>query len=134
MAVELARPVLNVGIVTTDLERMMAFYGGVLGFTPLEPIVFPGAGTVQRMQVGDCILRLFAVEQTPPHEAHNESHMSAPGYRYLTLPVVDIEAAFAAFREFGATIPREPRELRPGVFSGHVQDPDGNWIEVMQGS
>jgi hypothetical protein len=43
MAAELAQPVLNVGIITADVEPMARFYTGCFGFEPLPELVFPGS-------------------------------------------------------------------------------------------
>lgn len=59
MAAELSKPALDVGIVTTNADKMLAFYRDVLGFSTAEPISFPGFGTVHRLVVGESILRLW---------------------------------------------------------------------------
>ena len=68
MAAELRRPVLNVGIITTNFKSMARFYTGLFGFEPLRPLAFPGSGTVHRFKAGESILRIMVPEQTPPHD------------------------------------------------------------------
>lgn len=132
MGIELSKPALDVGIVTADTERMLAFYRDVLGFDPLEPVVFPGFGSIQRLAVGQSILRLFAPDKAPPPSGGaNDSIYAATGIRYITLVMDNIDEVVDACREFGAKVPSPVREIRPGVRAATVQDPDGNWIEMQ---
>ncbi len=133
MGIGLSKQALDVGIVTTNFEKMMDFYVGALGFVPTEANTYPGAGTVQRLDIGDSILRLLAVETEPPHTSPDGLRDST-GIRYLTLNVSDINEAHAACQSAGVHVVGPPAELRPGVFSVRAQDPDGNWIEFMQGA
>lgn len=132
MGIELSKPALDVGIVTTDSERMLTFYRDVLGFEAFEPVVFPGFGTIQRLAVGQSILRLFGPEKAPPAAGGaNDSIYAAAGIRYITLVVDNLEEVVDACRSFGANVPRPVSEVRPGVRAATVQDPDGNWIEIQ---
>jgi predicted enzyme related to lactoylglutathione lyase len=71
-------------------------------------------------------------ETAPKNTSPNESFLASTGYRYVTLDTSNLHAVVAAAKEFGANVPREPMEIRPGVFMCQIQDPDGNWIELMQ--
>lgn len=132
MAVELSKPALDVGIVTTNTDKMLAFYRDVLGFSTAEPISFAGFGKVHRLIVGESILRLFAPASAPSASPVNDSIYAATGIRYLTLTMNNLNDVIAACREFGVNVSSEPREIRPGVVATTIQDPDGNWLE-MQG-
>ena len=132
MAVELLKPALDVGIVTTNTDKMLAFYRDVLGFETEEPITFPGIGTIHRLVVGESILRLFEPASAPPASAVNDSMHAATGIRYITLVMNNLNDIITACREFGVSVSSEPREIRPGVVATTIQDPDGNWLE-MQG-
>ena len=133
MVIELSKAALDVGIVTTNFEAMMAFYVDGLGFTPTEASSHPGAGTVQRLDLGHSILRLLAVETTPPNRSPDGLRDST-GIRFLSINVVDIDQAHAACVASGVNVVGPPSELRPGVFTVRSQDPDGNWIEFLQGA
>ena len=133
MGIELSRAALDVGIVTTNLEQMMAFYVDTLGFRPAESSSHPGAGTVQRLVLGQSILRLLAVETTPPGLSPDGLRDST-GIRFLTINVLDIDEAHRACVEAGVHIAGPPAELRPGIWTLRAQDPDGNWIEFLEGA
>jgi catechol 2,3-dioxygenase-like lactoylglutathione lyase family enzyme len=132
VAVKLLKPALDVGIITTNTDKMLAFYRDVLGFSTEEPISFPGFGTVHRLVVGESILRLFEPASAPSARAVNDSMYAATGIRYITLVMSNLNDVVAACREFGVNVSSEPREIRPGVVATTIQDPDGNWLE-MQG-
>lgn len=134
MPAELARPVLNVGIVTTDVEPMAAFYSGFFGFERQPELVFPGSGTVHRFLTGDSVLRLMVPETAPEHDGASGGFLSATGYRYMTLAVTDVAAICAEIGAYGGQVAFGPKEIRPGVTVAQIRDPDGNWIEVMQGA
>jgi predicted enzyme related to lactoylglutathione lyase len=132
MGIQLTKPAVDVGIVTTDFGRMMAFYRDVLGFPAEEPVVFPGIGTIHRLLVGESILRLLDPETAPPKSATaNDSVYAATGFRYMTIVVKNLDDVLDACRNFGIDIPGPPKEIRPGVFVRTIQDPDGNWIELQ---
>jgi catechol 2,3-dioxygenase-like lactoylglutathione lyase family enzyme len=132
MGIQLSKPALDVGIVARDFERMIAFYGDVLGLTAQEPVVFPKFGTVHRFAVGESILRLFQPETVPPAPSGpNDSIYSAAGLRYITLVMSNLTEVVDACRDFGVNIARPVSEVRPGVFATTIQDPDGNWIEMQ---
>ncbi len=57
----------------------------------------------------------------------------ATGYRYFTITVSDINGAVAACEAAGATIAVPVTELRPGITIAMVEDPDGNWVELLAG-
>lgn len=134
MTAELARPVLNVGIVTTNPSSLAAFYTGLFGFEPLGEVAFPGSGTVHRLAAGDSILRLMEPEATPPHDGASGDFLSATGYRYMTLAVTDVDAVCAEAPDHGGVVALGPIEIRPGVKIAQLRDPDGNWMEVLEGA
>ena len=131
MTVQLRTPVLNVGIVTVDFDRMARFYAEFLGFERLPELVFPGSGTVHRFVAGSSVLRLMVPEQRPECDGASGGFLSATGYRYMTLDVTDIEAAAREAAEYGGTVAFGPAAIRPDVKVAQLRDPDGNWIELL---
>ena len=89
------------------------------------------------------------MQKNPPSQGNGAAAPSPP-------PVVDLESVVIRFAgdsgdgmqltgtEFTravalggrdiATFPDFPAEIRAGVFMCQIQDPDGNWIEIMQSS
>lgn len=128
----MAKPALDVGLVTADAAPLLAFYEGVVGFSALDPLTIPGIGTIHKLACGESVLRVMVPADAPePDDA--ERFSARAGIRYLTLEVEDIDAAVAAVRTHGGSVALEPFELRPGRRVAQVADPDGNMIELGQG-
>jgi predicted enzyme related to lactoylglutathione lyase len=128
----MAKPALDVGLVTADAQPLLDFYSGVAGLEILEPLELPNIGTIHKLACGESILRVMVpVEAPQPDES--ASFSSIGGIRYLTLEVDDIDAAAAAVEALGGSITLPPFELRPGRRVAQVADPDGNMIELGQG-
>jgi catechol 2,3-dioxygenase-like lactoylglutathione lyase family enzyme len=128
----MAKPALDVGLITADAEPLLAFYEAVGGFDRLEPLEIPNVGKIHKLACGHSILRVMVPTRAPePDDA--ASFSARAGIRYLTLEVEDIEAAVEAVRAHGGRVALPPFELRPGRRVSQVSDPDGNMIELGQG-
>lgn len=132
MAVELQKPVLDAGIVTTDAETAHRFYGETLGL-PLEgELDVPGFGRVRRYTVGDSVLRVFVPVEKPASRGSCDGFASQTGIRYLTLYIHNLEQVVADVESAGFKVVVPPRDLRPGVRVAQVEDAEGNAVELMQ--
>jgi len=131
MHAELTVPALDLGVVTADAERLLAFYRDLLGFTADGAIPFPGIGVLHRLRCGQSAVKILALDRPPAARAPGGGFSAATGFRYCTLHVANLDAVVAACRERGHAIPVEVRPLRPGVRVAMVEDPDGNAIELM---
>lgn len=76
---------------------------------------------------GDSMLLLHEHAAVERSEA-----LRAPGYRYLTVQVWDVDADHAGIIARGGTEGRPPVTLGTTARVSFVRDPDGNWIEVSQ--
>lgn len=120
----------DVGLVSAN-DALVDFYERALGLERLEARVFPFA-TVHRLRCGPVTLKVM-VPADPP----NASPAAAPfwardGLRYLTLWVDALDPLVAAWTANGGTVTMPATELRPGVHSALLADPDGNVVEVME--
>jgi lactoylglutathione lyase len=75
---------------------------------------------------GDSLVLFEQGDVAPPHR------MQAPGYRYLTVQVWDVDAEHAGIMERGGSEGRPPITLGATARISFVRDPDGNWIEISQ--
>lgn len=132
MGARMAKPALDVGLVTAEASPLLDFYVGVAGFERQDPLELPNIGTIHKLACGESILRIM-VPVDPPAKDPSASFSATAGIRYLTLEVDDIDAAAAAVERFGGSITLAPFELRPGRRVAQVADPDGNMIELGQG-
>ncbi|MBI5288003.1 MAG: VOC family protein [Chloroflexi bacterium] len=80
-----------------------------------------------RFRCGDSVL---IIEQDAG--AMRTEPMRAPGYRYLTVQVWEVEAEHRGIIERGGEEGRPPVTLGATARVSFVRDPDGNWIEVSQ--
>lgn len=133
MPIEVAKPGIDVGIVSAAGEPLLAFYRDALGFEVLEPLVMQGVGTIFRLQCGQSILRILQPETPPSGNAADGGLDGRPGYRYMGLEVSDVRASVAIVEAAGGAVVLGPLEPRPGRLVCQVRDPDGNLIELAQG-
>lgn len=131
MGARMAKPALDVGLVTDDAAPLVRFYREVAGFEELAPLEIPNVGTIHKLACGQSVLRIM-VPVDPPQRPSTGSFSDTVGIRYLTLEVTEIATAVAAVRAHGGSVALDAFELRPGRFVAQVADPDGNMIELGQ--
>ena len=130
MPATLSKPALDVGLISTNGESMVAFYHGVLGLSQDPDVTIPGYGTIHKFNCGGSILRVMVPESAPEKVAGGD-FMSRDGIRYITLNVDNLDELVAECKDFGCEVPVDIRELRPGVRCAQVKDPDGNHVEFI---
>lgn len=130
MAVKLAKDALDVGIITNNGEKMLAFYREVLGLAEEPAIPFPGLGVINRFNAGASILRVVVVDGAI-EPVSGGAFASKNGIRYITLAITNLDEVVADCKAFGCQIVVDIRELRPGVRCCQLQDPDGNFVEFI---
>ena len=131
MGTRMAKPAIDVGLVSADAGPLLDFYRGVADFTTLDSVEIPNVGTVHKLACGESVLRVL-VPANPPQPDGAPSFSARAGIRYLTLEVEDIDAAVAAVPAHGGRVVLPPFELRPGRKVAQAADPDGNMIEFGQ--
>jgi len=133
MAVNLTKDSIDLGIVTSDAAAAVAFYRDVLGFEDMGESPMPG-GAMHRLRCGTSAIKIVSPRRTPAASAPTGGIQGATGYRYWTISVSNLEEVVAACEAAGRTIAVPKTELRPGVTIAIVEDPDGNWVELLQAS
>jgi uncharacterized protein len=111
-----------------DLDRAIAFYRDVVGWTPASV-----QGNTAFFDLGGLILALWphrelAADKGLPGESVGRYHGFALAYNARSRDEVD--ALFAQLAERGATIAKPPVETDWGGYSGYFADPDGHQWEV----
>ena len=131
MAVAITKTSIDLGIVTTNGDAMLAFYRDTLGLKYLREMPMPGgAGVMHQMACGDSVIKLVVLDSAPA-SAPSGGIQGATGYRYWTITVSNMVDAVAACAAAGAKVGMKEREIRPGVKIAIVADPDGNWVEFL---
>ena len=109
---------IEVQLAVRDAAAHARFYGEALG---LER-----AGE-HSYRCGDSLL-MFEQDAL----AEEAGHMTAQGFRYITIQVRDIDAEHAGIVARGGNEGRAPLTLGTTARISFVRDPDGNWIEISQ--
>jgi catechol 2,3-dioxygenase-like lactoylglutathione lyase family enzyme len=131
MTLDIVKDSIDLGIIVTDLEASLRFYRDTLGFPEIEGRTLPD-GTMRRLLCGTTVIKLISVEPQPP-DALPGGVRGATGYRYWTVSVTGIESAVAQCATAGYEVPVPVTELRPAVWMAMIADPDGNWVELLEG-
>ena len=132
MALTIRKPAIDIGIITRRPDAMMAFYHELLGL-PLEATIpMPGGGTMRRLKVGDTVVKIIDTDPEPPADGVPGGIRAATGYRYWTIHIADIAAAVDAIKDAGHKVLLGPKVIREGVTIAMVEDPDGNWVELLE--
>ena len=133
MTLDITKPGIDLGIVTANGEAMNAFYGETLGLDHIGEFKMGGGTLMQRYQCGNSVLKVVVLPGEAPATAAPGGINGATGFRYFTITVSDITGSVAACEAAGATIAVPVTELRPGITIAMVEDPDGNWVELLAG-
>ena len=113
------RPIL----VTADLDRLLAFYTGLLGAT--EVMRFPEDGPVfyVGLTLGNCELGLSS----------DASVVSgSPGRMLLSIEVDDVDTRLTQVASLGGEVTSPPNDMPWGQRVAHIKDPDGNVVNLTQ--
>ncbi|MFI7195130.1 VOC family protein [Nocardia nova] len=130
MTAQLVKPTIDIGIVTTNSDAMVDFYGNVIGFPPLSDVPMDGF-LVKRFQVGDCVLKIVQFVEEPTGRAVVGALGDSTGLRYWTVSVSNLDDILTAVEAAGQKVVEGPTEVRPGVSIAIVTDPDDNLIEFV---
>jgi catechol 2,3-dioxygenase-like lactoylglutathione lyase family enzyme len=132
MGVELTKDSIDIGIIVRDGPTALTFYKDLLGLEHIADTPVGGGGTIHRLMAGTSMIKLVEFDETPEPNTVPGGPRGGSGYRYLTMSVSDIVklAEYAKFR--GYAVPTEPTEIRPGIRIAIIEDPDGNWVELLE--
>jgi len=132
------------GFVVADLEKATSFYRDVVGLKVLDTRERTGTAISQVVGYENCHIKAVDVGTgdghrleliqyvNPPARDRQSEERSMIGSSHLCLHVDDIDATFNRLVENGAKKMNPPAELAPGRWACYLQDPDGNWIELLE--
>ncbi len=134
MTLKLTKAGFDLGIVTTNGDEMLAFYRDVLGLKFEATINMENVGIAQmhRLWANESLLKLVVPVADVPTGAGGGIN-GATGLRYFTFRVGNFDEVITACENAGVKIIWPKLEARPGVFIAMVADPDGNWVEFVDG-
>ena len=132
MRLDLLTPGIEVGLVTTNIDAMVAFYEGFLELPFQGEVEFAG-GSQRRYSLGSGVVKLVTFDPPPPAAAVSGGGRAQAGVRYFTIGVNNLRAVAEAFgdSEYDVVEPVTEFAPVPGMGWMFVADPDGNWIELF---
>ena len=134
----------HTGLVVREMDRSVAFYRDALGMEVVDTRERNG-GAIEHLvgyspchlkavdlAVGDgSVLELLQYVAPPPAERPTEER-SALGASHVAFDVVDINGTYEKLLRNGARKLNPPIQVAPGKWVCYLQDPDGNWIELIE--
>ena len=110
-------------LVTRDLDRLHAFYAGLLDAT--EVVRFPDEGPTfyLGLRIGDSDLGI---------SADAEVEVGRPVRVLLSVDVPDVDALLHRVEDLGGSAPGPSNDMPWGQRVAHITDPDGNAINLTQ--
>lgn len=132
MPLDITKDAIDLGIVTKDSAPLIKFYRDTLGLVPDGEMDMPGGGKMTRLKCGNTVIKLVVQGREPKADAPAGGLAGATGYRYWTISISNIEEATAACADGGYKVAVPVTEIRPGVRISMIEDPDGNWVELLQ--
>lgn len=128
MAIQFSVPLVEVGLVTNDMDAMLRFYRDVLGLPYKEKLEYPG-GMQHRFAVGDSIIKLVGWDAAPTQRSPAGAANAATGIRYFSLAVANIPQVVQEVRAAGHQA-SDPMAFGENWGFAFITDPDGNAIEL----
>jgi predicted enzyme related to lactoylglutathione lyase len=132
MAMRLGKAGADLGIVVNDLEAMLVFYRDTLGLYHEGQNPVPGGGVMHRLWAAETMIKLVAPEPAPTAQNPPGGLAGGRGLRYFTFTVTNLDEAYEACVEAGATVVRAPMTVAPNIRIAMIEDPDGNYVEFLE--
>ena len=125
---QVIRGIDNIGICTTDVARLVAFYQ-TLG---LSEAYRNDRGVM--MAAGDAHLFIFATRQGTPPPVTRELGLfgNPPGIDHISFAVADVDAMYATLQAAGVALGGPPEDQSWGARMVGLKDPDGNNLYLLQ--
>src|SRR4051812_33360273 len=95
MTVQLTKDSIDFGIHVKDSDASLAFYRDTLGFEPVGDGPMPGGMHMWRLMCGSSMIKLVTFEKPPKYEGVPGPIGRAPGYRYWTISVSNLDEIVA---------------------------------------
>lgn len=134
----------HTGFVVSDRDAAVAFYRDVVGLTVISEYNRKGPGVDQVVGYEGTELRSAVLDMgsghileliqylAPDPQTRPSEERNVLGAAHLALEVDDIYKTFEHLVAKGAKSLNQPAELAPGRIGCYLQDPDGNWLELLQ--
>lgn len=139
MQFKMTHPAVDVCIVCHNFEESLHFYGDLLGLEVIVDVFIPGDFATKiglaptgfrqvRLEAGHTRIKLMEIENPPAARPDT----FAPGVRWLTFIIEDVEQTVAMLKAKGVTFLSEPAVAPDAAGVVCAKDPDGILIEFVQ--
>ena len=91
MTISITKSSIDFGIITTNIEPMLAFYRDVVGLPYQAKVDMPGGTTMHRLLAGESVIKILVQAKEPQAIAPPGGVGGATGYRYWTISVDNLE-------------------------------------------
>lgn len=124
----------HVGMISSDLDKTIAFYCGLLGLKEILVKRTGEGGRIAFLEIGGVMLEIVepaAGASTPAREVP----MSEAGIRHITFRVADVDAVYGTLRAAGVEFTIPPRQAVNAELIRKVafcKDPDGIVVEFLE--
>lgn len=133
MGIDIAKDSVDLGIVVRDGEAALRFYRDTLGLEHVADTPMRGGnGTMHRLMCGTSLIKVIEYPQAPEAANPVGGIPVASGYRYWTITVSNLDDVVGECEATGYKVAVPPREIRPGTRIAMIEDPDGNWVELLE--
>ena len=135
----------HTGFVVKDLERSLEFYRDVVGMKLVRRFERTGGPISQVVGYEDCHLQIALVSGDdgghmlellqyvhPPSADRPTEERAVLGGSHLAVEVDDIQQTYQDLLSRGAQGLNPPVDVAPGRTACYLQDPEGNWLELLQ--
>jgi predicted enzyme related to lactoylglutathione lyase len=134
VSIQIVKDSIDIGIVTKNAEPLLKFYRDTLGLALEGELPIPGGGKMTRLICGTTIIKIVVNSKEPKAQAPAGGIRGATGIRYFTISVSNLTQATEQCQAAGYKVAMPPTEVREGVTISMIEDPDGNWVELLQKS
>jgi predicted enzyme related to lactoylglutathione lyase len=110
-------------IITRDAERLLRFYTGLFGAEETDRHPEDGPLFYAGLRIGDSALGVVV---------DDAAAVGAPQRMLLSVDVADVDALLPRVEELGGRVEGPPNDMPWGQRVAHVQDPDGNAVNLAQ--
>ena len=114
-------------IVTPGLDRLVTFYGKLFGAEETMRVPDEGPTFFVGLQIGDSELGIVA-----DSGADTGADSMAPQRMLLSVDVEDVDGLLPLVGQHGGKVLGLPNDMPWGQRVAHVQDPDGNAVNLTQ--
>lgn len=125
----------HVTISSADADRSIKFYEQ-LGFQTVLQWSSPGKEfRIVHLKLGAVLLEIFSYsnwQEAPTTTRTLDTDLPRLGIKHFGLKVADIEKAHDALIKIGTANNPEIKQGRTGIKYFFINDPDGNWVEIVQ--